>query len=149
MKVASVVETLNGSNNENYITPLRLSQMLSRYNKEVKAQNVFDGLSNSDISFNITHRCYVEVFFQDNNNRGNGYTKVHFDPSNSVEVHLHLVEGTSDGVSFVRRSKYILSNSGLNVDTSSVGLFRVEGSSVESRYDQNYIFISKVRVVYE
>lgn len=94
------------------------------------------------LSAAITHYRYVEIFYTDNNGKGQGYTKV-WNPSNKV-IQLSLQEPATNP--YFRQTAYSISGTKMTPDIETASYVRVLTSSgaVSVSIGTNYIKIVRV-----
>lgn len=85
---------------------------------------------------------YLEIYFNDNNERGCGYTKV-FSP-NGKQVQLFLIEPASGNVTYFRRTSYIISEKTITPNVDVAGYTKITNGTAAHTTGTNYIRITRV-----
>lgn len=90
---------------------------------------------------------YIEVFYEDNNGRGGGYSK--FVPPSaedeSIVLSLSLVEASGKSATYIRRTSYTVKNDTLNPSEPYAGYTLLNASGVSHSADAtNYLTITRV-----
>ena len=94
------------------------------------------------LSKSASQFTYLEVFFKDNNGHGNGYTKI-YKPNGAV-VDLSLIEGSSNILTYFRRTEYIISGTTMTPSSSKYGYCRISTATASHQSGTNYIRITRV-----
>lgn len=91
----------------------------------------------------VNHYRYVEIYYTDNNDQGQGYTKV-WNPSNKT-VQLQLQEPAANP--FFRQTAYTISGTTMTPNTTQAGYVKVLGTSGDVSVVTGTNYIKIVRVV--
>lgn len=94
------------------------------------------------LSASVSHYRYMEIYYTDNNGKGQGYTKV-WNPNNKV-VHLQLQEAGSNV--YFRQTAYKVSGTTMTPDITTASYVKVNMTSgaVSVSIETNYIKIVRV-----
>ena len=85
---------------------------------------------------------YLEIYYNDNLDRGCGYTKVP-DP-NGKTIHLCLTEASSSTITFYRRTSYTISGTSITPDITNAGYVKITAASPSHSGGTNFLKITKV-----
>ena len=85
---------------------------------------------------------YLEIYFNDNNECGCGYTKV-FSP-NGKQVQLFLIEPASGNVTYFRRTSYLISEKTITPNVDVAGYTKITNGTAAHTTGTNYIRITRV-----
>lgn len=90
---------------------------------------------------NVSNYDYIEIYYNDNNSNGAGYTKIH--SPDGKEVHLSLVESAGSTACYIRHCNYTISGNTITPETSTASYVYFNGSSW-SASNSNYLRIYRV-----
>lgn len=107
---------------------------------------LFDGNTDGAISLPISMSKfeYIEIFFTDNNGIRGGYTKLHYPYKSTVD--LSIIEAASSSATYIRRTRYTLTENSITPNTSNAGYVSIVDGTV-SRKDASINRIKITRVV--
>lgn len=95
------------------------------------------------LAASVTHYRYIEIFYTDNNGKGQGYTKV-WNASNKV-IQLQLQEPAANP--YFRQTAYSISGTTMTPDTTTASYIRVLASSGAVSVSSGTNYIKIVRVI--
>ena len=96
------------------------------------------------LSDSAANYSYLEIFFTDNNNNGNGSIKI--ESPNGKYADLSLIEqGGTNKYTYIRRTEYLISGTSITPETSNAGFVLIVDNAVnQTTAGTNYIQITKV-----
>lgn len=102
---------------------------------------LFDGSTSAEVglSDSVANYEYLEIFFTDNNGKGEGFTKVH--SPNGKTVELDLVESRQASF-YLRHTNYEISEYSISPTYYAYAFY--SGSSWSSSNKMNYLYITRV-----
>lgn len=105
---------------------------------------LYSGSTNAEVTLSdsVANYEYIEIFFTDNNSRGEGYTKIY--AADGKTIHLDLVETNGSGSFYLRHTNYTVSGSSIAPISNKYGYSYFNGSSWSNGSASNYIKITRV-----
>lgn len=107
---------------------------------------LYDSSSGSAGTITLSETCanfkYLEIYFNDNNSKGDGYTKI-YSPDSST-VYLSLIEPGNATTTYIRRTAYAISGKTITPNIEAAGYWRYSGSTHSHSCGTNYIKINRV-----
>ena len=102
----------------------------------------YGGSSSSiNLADNVSNYDYIEIYYNDNNSQGSGYTKIH--NADGKSVHLSLIESSGTTAFYIRHCNWNISGNTISPDTSTASYAYFNGSSW-STSRSNYLRIYRV-----
>lgn len=116
---------------------------------------LFEGSSEGTVTVDpptvntLSNYKYIEIYFTDNNGVTGGFVKLYkpttsTSSSASSSVVLSIVEPSSATTTYIRKTKYTISNSGIVPDLTTAGYVKITSGTVSTSSGTNYIRITRV-----
>ena len=129
-----------GANDFNFNVPVVIMGK-PVYVDTVLYDNYGGSASTITLTDNASNYDYIEIYYNDNNSNGAGYTKIH--SPDGKEVHLSLVESAGSTAFYIRHCNWTISGNTITPETSTAAYAYFNGSSW-SASNSNYLRIYRV-----